>query len=397
MTSRITELFAKDLIFISLIRVLSPLKKETIKAFIETFGVKPSYVCMAPGRVNLIGEHTDYNDGFVLPTPINRYIWVAVAPRSDDLIKIYAADFDETSQFRLDNILFDSNYPWSNYVRGVANELQRLGYDIYGANISIKGNVPLEAGLSSSAALEMAIIRAFNEIYELDIRPMEMAYIGKAAENDFVGVQSGIMDQFVSGLGHYGEALFIDCRSNEYERIPLDPNYKIVIVNTMKSRELANSAYNERRIECQKAVQLFQEKIPSIKALRDVTSEQLIRYWGFLPKPIRCRSRHVISENQRVLESVEYLKKGEMDNFGDLMYDSHDSLRYDYEVSCRELDVLVELTLEMRGVIGARMTGAGFGGCTVNLIEVDSVDEFTKSIYSNYLRRTGKRPEIYLV
>jgi galactokinase len=276
------------------------------------------------------------------------------------------------------------------------NELQSKGYNINGANITIKGNVPLEAGLSSSAALEMAIIRALNEINGLDIRPIEMAYIGKAAENNFVGVQSGIMDQFVSSLGHYGEALFIDCRSNEYETIPLDPNYKIVIVNTMKSRELANSAYNDRRIECKKAVQLFQEKIPSIKALRDVTSEHLIRYWDILPKLIQRRSRHVISENHRVLESVKFLKKGEMDKFGDLMYDSHDSLRTDYEVSCRELDVLVDLTLGMRGVIGARMTGAGFGGCTVNLIETDSVDEFTKSIYSNYLKRTGKKPEIYL-
>lgn len=376
--------------------MLSLLRIETIKSFIEIFGEKPADVYKAPGRVNLIGEHTDYNEGFVFPTPINRCIWVAIAPRSDDLINLYAANFNESSQFRLGNILFDSNYNWSNYVRGVANELQCEGYDVGGANIIIQGNVPLDAGLSSSAALEMAIIRAFNDINMLDIKPIEMAYIGKAAENNFVGVQSGIMDQFVCGLGSHGEALFIDCRNNNYESIPLDPNYKIVIVNTMKNRKLADSDYNVRRIECQKAVQLFNEIIPDIKALRDVTSEQLLRYWGDLPNLIRRRSRHVISENQRVLEAVKFLKKGNMDKFGDLIYDSHESLRYDYEVSCRELDVLVELTVEMSEVLGARMTGAGFGGCTVNLIEIDFIDEFKTSIYSNYLKRTGKKPEIYL-
>lgn len=353
-------------------------------------------VFKAPGRVNLIGEHTDYNDGFVLPTPISRHIWLAGEPRKDNLVLVYADDFNEDSEFNLKKIQYSKRERWSNYVRGVASKLQETGYKLRGANMVLKGDVPLGAGLSSSAALETATLRAFKAFNGLVIDPIQMAYIGKAAENDFVGVQCGIMDQFVCGLGNHGEALFIDCKTNEYKSHPIFPGYHVVIVNTMKTRELTNSAYNERQSQCLEAVRLLKKRIPEIDSLRDVSTEDLKEHWGLLPPIIQKRAQHVVTENERVLESVELLKADDAETFGDLMYDSHDSLRHDYEVSCRELDVLVGATEDLRGVAGARMTGAGFGGCTVNLVETEYIDDFNEIISEKYFRGTGKKAEFYL-
>ncbi len=363
---------------------------------IKSYGGEPR-VFKAPGRVNLIGEHTDYNDGYVLPTPIDSFLWVTISPREDDTVRLQAMDFDEWAKHKLSSISYDKEHLWANYVLGVAHSLMRRGYLLRGFDLSIHGDVPLEAGLSSSAALETAVVRALNETFSLDIDPVEMAYIGKQCENEFLGVQSGIMDQFVSGMGEYGKALFIDCRTNEHSLHSLDPDYTLVILNTMVSREVAGSDYNVRKSQCDEAVRIISKEHPEVKALRDVDEEMLVGSWGKLSDVVARRARHVVTENGRVLDALKMLSEGDMHGFGGLMYDSHDSLRHDYEVSCMELDVLVDSTLYLNGVLGARMTGAGFGGCTVNLVEKDYVDEFIELVSKRYFTSTEKRLEAYLV
>ncbi|MCW4049914.1 MAG: galactokinase [Candidatus Bathyarchaeota archaeon] len=367
------------------------------EVFKEVYGYESGVtVYSAPGRVNLIGEHTDYNDGYVLPTPIDRYIWVAAAPRKDCSVRMYAADFQENMKFTLDAIKYNTKHRWANYVQGVAKILMEEGHSLRGMDLVITGDVPLGAGLSSSAALEMAALRAFQDLNKLSIDPVDAAYIGKRAENEFVGVQCGVMDQFVSSLGEHGKAILIDCRTNDNRLIELDPAYCVVIVNTMKVRELEDSAYNERRAQCEEAVTILQNHCPEVKALRDFSTEQLLNHWEELPEVIKRRARHVVTENQRVLDAVKCLEAGDMEMFGELMYDSHESLRHDYEVSCRHLDVLVDATLGMDYVAGARMTGAGFGGCTVNLVENDKVEKFISEIKERYFNGTAKRAEVYL-
>ena len=302
-------------------------------------------------------------------------------------------DFDERTEHMLSSIKYDKEHLWANYVLGVANSLMVRGYILVGFDLSIHGDVPLGAGLSSSAALETAVVRALNETFSLDIDPVEMAYIGKQCENEFIGVQSGIMDQFVSGLGEYGKALFVDCRTNEYS---LDPDYTIIILNTMVSREVAGSDYNVRKTQCDEAVRIISEEHPEVKALRDVDEEMLLGSWAELPDVVARRARHVVTENGRVLEALEMLSDGDMHKFGGLMYDSHDSLRHDYEVTCKELDLLVDSTLYLKEVLGARMTGAGFGGCTVNLVEKNYVEELIGKISERYHIGTDMRLEAYL-
>jgi galactokinase len=363
---------------------------------VEVFGSEPDGVYRAPGRVNLIGEHTDYNDGYVLPTPIDRYLNVSAKRRSDKRLNLCALDFNERVQYKLDGFRFDDKHHWANYVLGVVDALRKHDYSIGGVDLCITGDVPIGAGLSSSAALETAVVRAFTDLYDLEIDPVEAAYIGKECENSFVGVQSGIMDQFVSNLGEYGKALFIDCRSNEHSLHRLSESTRVVIVNSMMDRSVAESEYNIRYSQCVEAVNLIKEKYPKIKALRDVTEEMLLDQWSLLPPLIARRARHVVTENRRVLESIKLLDHGDMFGFGELMYDSHDSLRHDYEVSSKHLDLLVDYTMDMDGVLGARLTGAGFGGCTVNLVEADYVDEFVETISERYFNRTAKKCDIYL-
>lgn len=372
------------------------MKDQVIAIHREKYGDNPKIsVFQAPGRVNLIGEHTDYNDGYVLPTPIGRHIWIAATPRKDKQVNIVASDFNEQASFKLGKIKFNKDQLWVNYVQGVAKILQEE-HKLKGADMVIKGNVPIGVGLGSSAALETATVRAFTELNEIELDPVSAAYVGKRAENEFVGVQSGIMDQFVSGIGEHGKALFIDCRSNEYRKYPLGPDYVFVMVNSMVTRELASSAYNERNNQCRQAVKILNRYDHEIKALRDVSPDFLLEHWDKLPELIQRRTRHVVTENQRVLESIELLEQGEMFKFGDRMYDSHDSLAKDYDVSCEELDKLVELTKEMREVVGSRMTGAGFGGCTVNLMEKEFLEQFKEQITSKYVEATSKTPEFYV-
>lgn len=368
---------------------------KLVESHIQAFGGKPK-VYKAPGRVNLIGEHTDYNDGYVLPTPIDRNIWVTINPREDDVLRIQALDYNEKVQYQLSSIKYDKAHLWANYVLGVVESLRKRGHTLNGFDMSIQGNVPLGAGLSSSAALETAVVRALNTTFSLELDPIEMAYIGKQCENEFIGVQSGIMDQFVSSLGQYGKALFIDCRTNEHSLHTLAPGYQFVILNSMMSRELASSAYNVRKGQCEDAVRILQEDYPDIKALRDVSDEMLLSSWKKLPKIVAQRARHVVTENNRVLQTLEMFGEGDMKSFGGLMYDSHDSLRHDYEVSSKHLDVLVDSTHNLKQCLGARMTGAGFGGCTVNLVEEDYVDTFIKTVSERYFSQTKIRCEAYL-
>lgn len=366
----------------------------------EVFGDsgQPVDVVKAPGRVNLIGEHTDYNDGFVLPVAVDREIVMAASPRDDDEVHLYAVDLDSKSSFSLERIERDPDASWSNYIRGVLLLLQQRGLPVRGMNAAFSGDVPFAAGMSSSAALEMASGLTAKLIGQFQIDMVELIKIAQQAENDFVGVNCGIMDQFISGLGRRGHALFLDCRSLEYELVPLPPTdrYKIVIANTMVKRGLVDSAYNERRNQCEEGVEILRRYLPKVKALRDVSLTEFAKYKDKLPAVVAKRCEHVIAENQRVLDSVKALEAGDIPKFGLLMRASHESLRDLYEVSCRELDIMVEAAWDVSGTCGARMTGAGFGGCTVNLVEAEAVDGFVAKVGKTYTDKTGIKPELYV-
>jgi len=336
----------------------------------------------APGRVNLIGEHTDYNDGFVLPMAIEKEIIMLGQLRNDRRVRVFDFGYNTEIDFSLDKLIPLRKNTWANYLMGVVDEIQKAEYILQGANLIFKSNIPRKAGLSSSAALEVVTALAIAELNSLKIEPVKMARLCQQAENNFVGVACGIMDQYVSCLGQKNYALFIDCRSNNYEPVPFkDHNYQIVICNSEIQRSLVNSEYNKRREECRIASELFNHKLTSeILALRDVTIDEFKQYQEYLPEPIARRARHVISENYRVQVGVQALKEKKFSAFGELMVESHRSLKNDYEVSCAELDLLVDLALKQEGVLGARMTGAVFGGCTLNLLKRYYVDVFEKSI-----------------
>ena len=366
--------------------------------FREAFGDDEGItVTKASGRVNLIGEHTDYNDGYVMPVPLDMHVWVAGRSRVDDLVRVYAADYGEWAEFDLKAMEYDVERLWVNYPQGVAWALTEKGHQLLGADLVISGDVPIGAGLSSSAALEVASVRMFGELSGLRLDPVEAAYTGKRAENDFVGVQSGIMDQFVASLGVPGNALFIDCRTDEYRLIPLPSEIRVVVVDTTVKRELASSAYNERRAQCEEGVRMLSENLDGVSALRDVSSEDLERLGASLPDLILRRCRHVVEENARVLDAVKALEAGDAERLGELMDASHESLRTDYEVSSDELDALVDAAREIPGTLGARMTGAGFGGCTVNLVKEENVEFFIDRIKESYMRSTGLEAIVYRV
>ena len=351
----------------------------------------------APGRVNLIGGHTDYNEGFVIPVAIDRFVYILASPRNDEEIHLYSANFGEGVSFNLNRIQRDSQFTWSNYQRGIATYLQNLDCSLGGANLLIRSTVPVGAGLSSSAAVEMASIWAFRLLNNLRISKREAAQLCQKAENEFVGVRCGIMDQFTSALARKGNAFFLDCRSLTFEYVPLEmDDVRIVICNTNVQRGLACSKYNERREECEEGLRQFQTVLPYVSALRDVDPDDFKRYKNVLDPRIARRCRHVIFENGRVALGVALLKKGDMTGFGLLMEHSHASLKDNYEVSCQELDVLFEIAKRVDGVVGARMTGAGFGGCTVNLVRTDALSDFRDAVLHLYPQETGLIPDIYI-
>ena len=357
---------------------------------------KRERVFRAPGRVNLIGEHTDYNDGFVLPAAINFSTWVTLAPLQDNRLEIFSENFNEQIAIRLGDADIKPRGHWSDYVIGVAVVLQKAGHSLRGAHLKIRGEVPIGSGLSSSAALEVATACALVANSNLNIDRLELAKLCRRAENEFVGARVGIMDQFVSLHGKANKALLLDCRSLHYELRPMSTDTSLVVCNTMVKHELASSEYNQRREECEAGVKHLAQMLPNVTALRDVTLEQLENYGKDMPGVIYRRCRHVVTENARVLEAGEALVREDLNRFGQLMYESHRSLRDDYEVSCEELDLMVQLASKTEAVYGARMTGGGFGGCTVNLVAREQEENFKRFVAEGYERETSLRPEIFV-
>jgi len=348
----------------------------------------------APGRVNLIGEHTDYNDGFVLPAAIDLFCWVAAATRDDRRLVVFAENFGEQAEIDL-KAANAGPKGWASYPLGVAWALQKAGHQLRGCNLYIAGDVPLGSGLSSSAAIEVATAIALLDLSEIQIDRKTLALLCQRAENEYVDARCGVMDKFIACYGQAGHAMLLDCRSLETRAIPLPRRISLVVCNTMVKHELAASEYNARRAECEEGVRLLQVNQPSIKSLRDVTSAQLELQCDRLPKRIYKRCRHVVTENERVLRAAGSLESGDLRDVSQLMADSHESLRSDFQVSCRELDLLVEIAGAQSGVWGSRMTGGGFGGCTINLVEQQAVTLFAATVGPKYQEATGLWPETY--
>jgi galactokinase len=366
------------------------------QSFQKVFGAAPEVVVRAPGRVNLIGEHTDYNDGFVLPAAIDRYVTFAGARRPDRQVRAHSADFEQTVEFSLDNLQKDDQHPWSNYFRGVSKFLEEDDHRLTGADVVFEGDVPLEAGLSSSAAVEVSAVAFWNKLLDLKLDPVYVVKLARRAENEFVGVPCGIMDQFVSALGRKDHALFLDCRNLTYRHVPLREDVIIVVCNSGVKRALAQSEYKVRLQQCRQAVAQIASTGLAVKSLREVEPADLEAARGALNELLLRRARHVVTENQRVLEAVKVLESGDLERFGELMNASHESLRDDYEVSSKELDLLVELARQQPGVLGARMTGAGFGGCTVNLVRQDAAETFAYTVHQAYRKAMGMKGEVYI-
>jgi galactokinase len=351
-------------------------------------------VFRAPGRVNLIGEHTDYNDGFVMPAAIEFDVWVAIAPRDDRKLIVHSENFSESTEIDLDDCDPRPRNQWSDYVQGVATMLEKSCHPLRGANMLISGEISIGSGLSSSAAIEVACGFALLENAGLPVDRVELAKLCRRAENEFVGARVGIMDPFISCCGHAGHALMLDCRSLDYRLLPIPADVSLVICNTMVTHDLASGEYNTRRAECEEGVRRLSRRLPHVSALRDVGVGDLDRYCNDLPPGIYKRCRHVVTENARVLDAAAALEKADMLTFGKLMAESHTSLKDDYEVSCPELDLMVELAGQAQGVHGARMTGGGFGGSTINLVEKRGVEDFRRSVANAYQKATGLSPQI---
>ena len=350
----------------------------------------------APGRVNLIGEHTDYNDGFVLPAAIGFSCWVAIAPRTDRKLVVYSDNLSETVEVNLDGLTPRATGKWADYPLGVAWALERGGYRLRGANVYIDGEIPLGAGLSSSAAVEVSTGYALLDASGYEIDRKQLALLCQRAENEFVGARCGIMDQFVSCFGRVGHAVLLDCRSLDFRLLPLPAQIDLVICNTMVKHDLAANEYNARRMQCEEALQRLKEVLHQVRALRDVSLAQLEEHRTLLTHTLYKRCRHVITENARVQEAACAFESDEIGALKQLMADSHRSLRDDYQVSCSELDTMVEIASRQLGVYGARMTGGGLGGCTINLVARADSREFQRHVALEYEAATQIRPDIYI-
>jgi len=355
-----------------------------------------SLVARAPGRVNLIGEHTDYNEGFVLPCAIEKAVWIMGRRRDDKTVRLVSLNYNEICESDIDRLVPQEDRPWSDYLLGVTNVLSNEGFEVGGWDGVVAGDVPLGAGLSSSAALEVATTVLLREMFGLDLDNRRLALLAQKAENTYVGVQCGIMDQFASTFGEVDHVLFLDCRTQEPKQIPAKlGSAAIVICDTKVERGLVDSEYNTRRSQCEEGVRILREhRSKDIRALRDATIEDLESCRDVMPDAVYRRCRHIVTENPRVLETIDALQIGDLKRIGELMLDSHRSLKDDYEVSCRELDLLVDLAMGSPGVYGSRMTGAGFGGCTVSIVEKADLPEFRNSVVEAYREKTGLIPEI---
>ena len=368
-------------------------------AFAELSAEEPR-LFSAPGRVNIIGEHTDYNEGFVLPIAANLRTYVAVGPRNDGEVWVHSVDLNETASFSLNP--YRSSWQtgtgkWISYIQGITHTLSVAGLNFGGANLAVSSDVPIGAGLSSSAALEISVGFALAEMAGLEISRLELAQAAQEAEHVFVGTNSGLMDQLTATLAEKNHAMFIDCRSLEVRQIPMRLSKTVIaICDTRVKHALVSSAYNERRRECERAVQLLRKKKPDVRTLRDVDIDDLSLVED-LPEPERRRGRHVITENERTVHAAQALQANEPGKLGELMVQSHESLRDDFDVSCRELDILFELALHQEGISGARMIGGGFGGCTINLVDRGKLQMFAEHMTVGYQQATGLVPLINVV
>ncbi|MGN2613853.1 galactokinase [Aliivibrio fischeri] len=373
---------------------MTNLIKNVKDAFNSVLSYAPTHIVQAPGRVNLIGEHTDYNDGFVLPCAINYQTVVAAAKRDDNIVRVVSVDYgNETDEFDItQEITFQENKMWSNYIRGVVKCLIGRGYEFKGADISVSGNVPQGAGLSSSAALEVVIGQTFKELYNLNISQAEIALNGQQAENEFVGCNCGIMDQMISAEGKENHAMLLDCRSLETTAVSMPEDMSVVIINSNKKRGLVDSEYNTRREQCEEAARIF-----GVKALRDVTIEEFNAKAHELDEMVAKRARHVITENDRTEEAAKVLASGDMKRMAVLMAESHASMRDDFEITVSEVDTLVDIVKNVIGAEGGvRMTGGGFGGCIVALVPPMLVDEVKAAVEELYEAKTGLKESIYV-
>ncbi|GEK13403.1 galactokinase [Aliivibrio fischeri] len=373
---------------------MTNLIKNVKDAFNSVLSYAPTHIVQAPGRVNLIGEHTDYNDGFVLPCAINYQTVVAAAKRDDNIVRVVSVDYgNETDEFDItQEITFQENKMWSNYIRGVVKCLIGRGYEFKGADISVSGNVPQGAGLSSSAALEVVIGQTFKELYNLNISQAEIALNGQQAENEFVGCNCGIMDQMISAEGNENHAMLLDCRSLETTAVSMPEDMSVVIINSNKKRGLVDSEYNTRREQCEEAARIF-----GVKALRDVAIEEFNAKAHELDEMVAKRARHVITENARTEEAAKVLASGDMKRMAVLMAESHASMRDDFEITVSEVDTLVDIVKNVIGAEGGvRMTGGGFGGCIVALVPPTLVDEVKAAVEELYEAKTGLKESIYV-
>ncbi len=374
-------------------------QQELKQTFIDHYGdsQEPIALYFAPGRVNLIGEHTDYNGGYVFPCALSFGTYLLVRKNGSRTIHFATTNFDHRGEANLDQPFEKDGKSWINYPIGVLSELRKRAREAEGMDLLYSGDIPNGAGLSSSASIEMVTAFALNDLFSFGIEPMDLVKLGQDAENKFVGVNCGIMDQFASGMGEANKALFLNCDTLDYQKVPLKlDGMKIVISNTNVRRGLADSKYNERRSECEKAVEYLQEVKP-INNLSGMSMAEFEEHGAVIPEDnVKRRARHVISENDRTLRAIDALNRGDIETFGTLMNQSHDSLRDDYEVTGKELDTLVEEARNIKGTIGSRMTGAGFGGCTVSIVEEDAIEEFIRSVGKNYEERTGLHADFYI-
>jgi galactokinase len=377
-------------------------RMDLISRFTELYGRLPQVEVQAPGRVNLLGEHVDYNDGIVLPVAIDRRLNLTAAPTSNGIVSLEALDLDASVSFRLVEVsdrcdLGGSPLPgWALYPAGVAWVLQQAGFGLSGMQVAYTSDIPIGSGLSSSAAVEVAFATTWQALVGWEMDRLTMAKLCQRAENDFVGVSSGLMDQFTSACGVEGRVLGFDTRSLEWSAYDLPPGSAIVIADSGIRRNLAGSAYNNRRAACVQAVELLQKYLPGIKSLRDVSTVELAAYSTLLPDEIERRAEHVVKEIHRVEQAIIALRRGDARMFGGFMFASHKSLRDLYQVSIPELDCLVEITRSLPGIYGARLTGAGFGGCTVNLVEAKHAEAFMLGLQEGYYKKTGRDAKVYL-
>ena len=366
-------------------------------AFLEKVGKRPERVVVrSPGRVNLIGEHTDYNEGFVLPASVDKAMVFVVSPRADGICHFYAADLKDEFSAAIASIE-RTQKGWPNYLLGVIEEMKKMGFNVPGCDVVFGGDIPIGAGMSSSAAVECGFAFALNQLFDFEISRIDLVKLGQRSENNFVGVNCGIMDQFVNIFGEDQKVLKIDCRSLAYEYFPFErEDLAIVLCETEAKRSLASSEYNVRRQQCETGVRILQKNRPDIRSLRDVNLEFLNEHRKQMEPIILQRCAYVVEENERVLRACEDLHRNDFRSFGEQMHRSHSGLRDGYQVSSPDLDFLVESASSISGVLGARMMGAGFGGCTINLVEQKSVDTFVEEMKEHYRQRTGKANNVYV-